>query len=303
MLEPDTERVRFELQLELLDRIGSLVDAPPDLARTAPVVAEAIAELLGAEGVIVAVRPRTGSDLVHRFARGIEPRDAARRRGADRVRPAAGARRPLAAPAVGGPLRRLEAARPAPERQGVDSLVAAPIACGEDVAGAVIALRMRGQAPLAQEHALLLRHAARELALVLATHAARRAHARAVTRERLLAGAVTRISAAPSLAHALAATVDGAAAVAGGSFAALVARSAVGSRLIAATPGPIRDALARQAVGRRLHEVPLAPLDGVVDTACWSAAAPSWCSTPPASSAASACRARRSSARRCRAAC
>ena len=125
---------------------------------------------------------------------------------------------------------------------------------------------MRGQAPLAQEHALLLRHAARELALVLATHAARRAHARAVTRERLLAGAVTRISAAPSLAHALAATVDGAAAVAGGSFAALVARSAAGSRLIAATPGPIRDALARQAVGRRLHEVPLAPLDGVVDT-------------------------------------
>jgi hypothetical protein len=69
--------VRFELQLELLDRIGSLVDAPPDLARTAPVVAEAIAELLGAEGVMVAVRPRTGSDLVHRFARGIEPRNAA----------------------------------------------------------------------------------------------------------------------------------------------------------------------------------------------------------------------------------
>jgi HD-GYP domain-containing protein (c-di-GMP phosphodiesterase class II) len=257
--------VRFELQLELLDRIGALVDAPPDLARTLPVIADAIAELLGAQGVIVAIRPRRGSDLVHRFARGVEPRN-----------PAA-----AEVPIASDPLLELAVLSPRPlwvaryadsrlrdphlERQGVDSLVAAPVACGEEVAGAIVALRTTGHAPLAQEHALLLRHAARELALVLATHSARRAHARAVSRERLLADAVARIANAPTLSHALTATVEGAAAVADGSFAGLIARANTGSRLIAATPGPIRDSLSRSAGGSRLHELPLAPLDGAMD--------------------------------------
>jgi len=259
--------VRFELQLELLDRIGTLVDAPPDLARTLPVVADAIAELLGARGVLVAVRPRRGSDLVHRYARGVEPRDAAAS-----VVPIASDE--LLELAVLSP-RPLWVARygesrlrdPHLERQGVDSLVAAPIACGEEVHGAIVALRTTGQAPLTQDHALLLRHAARELALVLSTHSARRAHARALSRERLLADAVTRIADAPSLAHALAATVAGAACVADGSFAGLVARAATGSRLVAATPGPIRDSLVRSAGETRLHELPLAPLEGAMDAA------------------------------------
>jgi HD-GYP domain-containing protein (c-di-GMP phosphodiesterase class II) len=257
--------VRFELQLELLDRIGALVDAPPDLARTLPVVADVIAELLDAPGVLVAVRPRRGSDLVHRYARGVEPRDAA----APEVPIASDGLLELA---ILSP-RPLWVARyadsrlrdPHLERQGVDSLVAAPIACGDEVHGTIVAMRTTGQAPLTQEHALLLRHASRELALVLSTHDARRAHARAVARERLLADAVARISDAPSLAHALAATVAGAAAVADGSFAGLVARAATGTRLVAGTPGPIRDSLVRSAGPTRLHELPLAPLEGAVD--------------------------------------
>ena len=244
-------------------------------------------------------------DLVHRFARGIEPRDAAA----------------AEVPIASDPLLELAVLSPRPlwvaryadsklrdphlERQGVDSLVAAPIACGEDVAGAVdrpaharAGAAGPGARPAAAPRRARARPGARDARRPPRPRPRR--HARAPAGRRRHAHLRRPLAGPRPGRHGRRR---------GGGRRRLVRRRSwpaapSGSRLIAATPGPIRDALARQA-GR---PPPARGAAGAArrrrrHAACWSAAAPSSCSTPPASSAASACPARRWSARRCRAGC
>ena len=171
-------------QFASLARIAALVDGPADFEHLAPEAARAALTLAGAQGVWVCVRRRRNRDLVLRHALGITPR-----------MPISGdipiASDPLVELAVlaGRDLHMpdylaSDVTDPVLRDQGVHSVASAPIRAGSQDFGALIALRTRRPA-FGQHDAARLAHAAQALALVLATHDARRSHARALARERL----------------------------------------------------------------------------------------------------------------------
>jgi HD-GYP domain-containing protein (c-di-GMP phosphodiesterase class II) len=244
-----------------LRALADLVDAPPAFERFAPTVADVVAELLDADGVWVCVRRRRHGDLVMRHARGITPRETV------------SGDLPIAA----DPLVELavlarrqlfvldyhdeDVSDPALRAQGVTSVAAAPVVAGQRELGALIAFRTAHR-QFGEPDADLLAQAASTLALVLTTQEARRQHARAVARERVLAAATYQTAAAPALEQAMACTAAGAAEVADAAFAAVVLETACGPRIVASTPGDVNE-LVRSCVPSGLECHPLQPLGSV----------------------------------------
>ena len=170
-----------------LDRIAALVDADPEFERLAPHVAASVLELVGADGVWVVVRRRDEADIVLRHWVGVQPRQHAA----------------LDLPIAADPLieRAVLASGPLALARYVEDAVRDPFLVEQRVATvAAAALRAgvrdegvpdrvsprRHGAPFDAVEADRLAAAARTLALVLTTHAARREHARALARERLV---------------------------------------------------------------------------------------------------------------------
>ena len=216
-----------------LQRIAGLVDAPGVFPQLAPPAAEAVRALLAADGVWVCVRRRRHADLVLRHADGVEPRQAV-----SGDLPIASDPLVEAATLAASPLRIDDygdhpASEPHLRAQGVQAAVAAPLAAGALDHGVLIAFRRTG--PFAPGAEALLGQAAQTLALVLATHDARRAHGEALAREQLLARATNATAAAPDQEAAMHHTAVGAAGVADAVFAAVLLGDGGATRLVAAT--------------------------------------------------------------------
>ena len=222
---------------DALERIAALADAPLDAAALASEAARAVAALVGADGVIVGLPRPEAPDLVV----GHGECEALRRALADRL-----AVESLLSPAL------LQAARDGdasdgddavlPEH-GISSVVAAAVPAGGDGVGALVVLRRAQSSPFETAEVALLRLAGRSLGLVLAARSARRQHERALARERIVARAVSRTALAATLDAALEATAAGARRVTNASFAAVVLARGGTASVVAATPGPLRDAL------------------------------------------------------------
>jgi hypothetical protein len=260
-------------QFAALARIAALVDALPDFEHLAPDVADASLAVARAQGIWVCVRRRRNADVVLRHAVGIEPRIPESGDvpiGTDPlIELAVMAGRDLHVPDYYS----ADLSDPLLRDQGVRSVAAAPIAAGGHQLGAIIAFRTRGPA-FGPEDAARLAQAAQAFALVLTTHDARREHARALSRERLLARAAFETASAPALEIALQRTAEGAADVADATFAGvLVSHPDGGTRLVASTPGRVRDVLVR-AAGPRLAELPLHRLDEIVHAESLAAGRP-----------------------------
>jgi hypothetical protein len=261
-----------ETRYAALARLAALVDAPPVFERIGPAACAAARDLVDANGIWVCVRHREHADLILRHAIGIEPRS-----NVTRELPIASD--PLVETAVlaGRDMfvhdyPNAELSEPALRSQGVTSVVSAPIAAGGRELGAVVAFRVGG-ACFGETEAALLGQAGQTLALVLATHEARREHARALGRERLLAQAAHETSAAPGLPVALHRTAEGARAVAEAVFAAVLVNDGESARIAAATPGTVRDVLAA-AGGGALYDRSLLPLEQVASRASLLAGRP-----------------------------
>src|SRR4051794_16507143 len=245
-------------QFAALRRIAGLVDEAATFLQLAPEAADAVRDLLGADGVWLCVRRRRHADLVLRHADGVEPRHAL------------SGDVPIAADALveaailhGGPLRIDDyAAHPCSEphlrSQGVRAVLTAPLAAGAHRQGVLIAFRREGA--FAADADTLAAQAGQTLALVLTTHDARRAHGEALARERLLARATNDTAAAADPDVAMRHTARGAAGVADAVFAAVLLGEGVRTRLVAATGdllGPPRADLAvlPAALGRGRPQV------------------------------------------------
>jgi hypothetical protein len=216
-----------------LQRIAGLVDVPAVFPQLAPEASAAVRALVGADAVWICVRRRRNADLVLRFADGVEPRQAV-----SGDLPIAADPLVEAATLAAGPLRIDDyaahaASEPHLRAQGVRAVLTAPLTAGALDHGVLIAFRRaRTFAPNAEA---LLAQAAQTLALVLATHDARRAHGEALAREQLLARATNATAAAPDLHAAMHHTAAGAVGVADAVFAAVLLEESTGSRLAAAT--------------------------------------------------------------------
>jgi GAF domain-containing protein len=220
-------------QFAALSRIAGLVDASGAFEHIAPVAAGATRTLVAADGAWLCVRRRRHADLVLRHADGIEPRT-----------PHSGDI-PIAADVLvetaalaGGTLRiddyeSHETSDPHLRAQGVRAVLAAPLVAGALDQGVLIAFRREGPFPAGAD--TLLSHAAQTLALVLATHEARRAHGQALAREQLLARAANETAAAPDIEIAMRHTAEGAAGVADAVFAAVLLADGPRTRLVSAT--------------------------------------------------------------------
>jgi HD domain len=220
-------------QFAALSRIAGLVDAPGTFEQIAPAAARAARELVAADGAWLCVRRRRHADLVLRHADGIEPRmphsgdipiaaDAL-------IETAALARRTLRI----DDYESHEASDPHLRAQGVRAVLAAPLIAGSLDQGVLIAFRRDGPFPAGAD--TLLAQAALTLALVLATHEARRAHGRALAREQLLARATNETAAATDIDVAMRHTAEGAAGVADAVFAAVLLADGPRTRLVSAT--------------------------------------------------------------------
>ena len=220
-------------QFAALSRIAGLVDAPGAFEQIAPVAASSTRTLVSADGAWLCVRRRRHADLVLRHADGIEPRT-----------PHSGDI-PIAADVLvetaalaGGTLRiddyeSHETSDPHLRAQGVRAVLAAPLVAGTLDQGVLIVFRRDGPFPAGSD--TLLSQAAQTLALVLATHEARRAHGQALAREQLLARAANETAAAPDIEIAMRHTAEGAAGVADAVFAAVLLGDGPRTRLVAAT--------------------------------------------------------------------
>jgi hypothetical protein len=220
-------------QFAALTRIAGLVDATGAFEQIAPVAASATRALVGADGAWLCVRRRRHADLVLRHTDGVEPRQ-----------PYSGDI-PIAADALvetaalaGGTLRiddydSHETSDPHLRAQGVRAVLAAPLVAGTLDQGVLIAFSREG--PFAAGADTLLSQAALTLALVLATHDARRAHGQALAREQLLARAATETASAPDIEDAMRYTAEGAAGVADAVFAAVLLTDGPRTRLVSAT--------------------------------------------------------------------
>jgi HD-GYP domain-containing protein (c-di-GMP phosphodiesterase class II) len=244
-----------------LARITGLVDAVPQFEHLAPTAADAARELTGAQGVWVCVRRRRNRDAVLRHALGIEPRLAISGDvpiGSDPlIELAVLAGRDLFMPDY----VIADVYDPFLFDQGVRSVACAPIAAGSQQLGALVAFRTRGPA-FGPDDAARLAQAGTALAVVLTAHEARREHARALARERLLARAAFETASAPALGIALQRTAEGAADVCDAVFAAVLVSDGDGCRVAGATPGPIRECLTAVA-GGHLSTVRLAGLERI----------------------------------------
>ncbi len=220
-------------QFAALSRIAGLVDAPGAFEQLAPAAVGATRALVGADGVWLCVRRRRHADLVLRHADGVEPRMAY----SGDIPIAADALVETAALA-GGTLRiddyeSHETSDPHLRAQGVRAVLAAPLIAGTLDQGVLIAFRHDGPFPDGAD--TLLSQAAQTLALVLATHDARRAHGQALAREQLLARATNETAAAADLEVAMHHTAQGAAGVADAVFAAVLLADGARTRLVSAT--------------------------------------------------------------------
>jgi HD-GYP domain-containing protein (c-di-GMP phosphodiesterase class II) len=220
-------------QYAALRRIAGLVDAPGAFTQLAPEAADAVRALLAADGVWLCVRGRRNADLVLRHADGVEPRQAL-----SGDLPIAADPLVEAATLADGPLRIDDyaahaASEPHLRAQGVRAVLSAPLEAGAQGHGVVIAFRRGGA--FADGTETLLAQAAQTLALVLTTHAARRAHGEALAREMLLARAANATAAAPDQDAAMHHTATGAAAVADAVFAAVLLGEGPATRLVAVT--------------------------------------------------------------------
>jgi HD-GYP domain-containing protein (c-di-GMP phosphodiesterase class II) len=233
-----------------LDRIAALVDADPEFERLAPHVAASVLELVGADGVWVVVRRRDEPDIVLRHWVGVRPRQHA-------ALDLPIAADPLIERAVlaSGPLalaRYVEDAVRDPflVEQRVSTVATAALRAGLRDEGCLIAFRRGATAtPFDALDADRLAAAARTLALVLTTHAARREHARALARERLVTRAAEATAAAADVAAALARTAEAAAAIADTDLALVLVCAQDGTELVAATPGRPLEVLEAAAFG------------------------------------------------------
>jgi putative nucleotidyltransferase with HDIG domain len=152
---------------------------------------------------------------------------------------------------------------------GVHSLAIAPIEVGGRRLGAIAAFAREGQT-LAPGALRLLRVAAGQVAVVLATHTARADHADAIDRERTLAGIVTQTAETLTLEGALSSLVDGVRRITGAPLGAVLLSSPSATRVMAAS-GPALPALCSpSAVGK--HE--LAGLETVIDPRMLASARP-----------------------------
>ncbi len=248
------------------------MDVAPQFEHLAPTAADAARELAGAQGVWVCVRRRRNRDAVLRHTLGIEARHATSGEvpiGADPlIELAVLAGRDLFIPdyAVS------DVYDPLVNEQGVISVAAAPIAAGGQELGALIAFRTKGE-PFGPDDAARLAQAGTALAVVLTAHEARREHARALARERLLARAAFETASAPALGVALQRTAEGAADVSDAVFAAVIVADEEGSRIAGATAGPVRDDLTAVA-GGHLRGVRLAGLTELVSVESLAAGRP-----------------------------
>ena len=220
-------------QFAALTRIAGLVEAPGTFELIAPVAASATRALVAADGAWLCVRRRRHADLVLRHTDGVAPRQ-----------PYSGDI-PIAADMLvetailaDGTLRiddyeSHEASDPHLRAQGVRAVLAAPLVAGTLNQGVLIAFRRDG--PFDAGADTLLAQAAQMLALVLATHDARRAHGQALAREQLLARAANETAAAPDIEAAMRHTAVGAAGVADAVFAAVLLANGPRTRLVSAT--------------------------------------------------------------------
>ena len=119
-----------------------------------------------------------------------------------------------------------EASDPHLRAQGVRAVLTTPLVAGTLDQGVLIVFRRDG--PFDPGADTLLSQAAQTLALVLATHEARRAHGQALAREQLLARAANETAAAPDIEIAMRHTAEGAAGVADAVFAAVLLATARG---------------------------------------------------------------------------
>jgi GAF domain-containing protein len=215
----------------------------------------AIRRLTGAEAALLWLRDPWDPDLATRHASGA---------GAEPVRHLLVAEDPLLTRVVvDGPVR-LDGYASAPERDpelaraGVASAAAVPIEAEGRCLGAVAALRVGDGPPLGADELAVLRLAASQLGLALATRAARSDHAGALRRAAQVAGAVVACGGALTLDGSLAAVVEGAREVADAPVAALILATPDGS-VVRARAGLAADLLPEHAL--------LAPLDEVFEPA------------------------------------